>query len=399
MRLACITIPNFRTALERLRDASLMGRPFAIGEPPPGGNTIVECSPEAAVGGVRAGMPLRDARTLAPDLTLLLPDPVYYGRSYDALLLALEDVEPLVEPAGDGTAFAAIDPNAGEAAEWDAASRLLRAVKHAAGIDASAGIGEGKFIAWTAAAVSAPGEAAIVPAGNEQAFVAPLSTSFLPVAFETQRKLALYALHTIGDIAALDIGPLQAQFGREGRRLWELARGIDATPFRPRERHEPVAGAIAMPAPTVNTAALIIAARQLVGRLLQHPRMRYRQVRQFRLRLALLDGGSWERALTFKEPLGDEESMVYVVKKLIEPLQLAGPVEEMTLEFVELTGELGKQRSLLFAEQARRRAQLIGALRQLKTRFGGDAQVARVVEVEPWSRIPERRYALIDYDL
>jgi DNA polymerase-4/protein ImuB len=127
--------------------------------------------------------------------------------------------------------------------------------------------------------------------------------------------------------------------------------------------------------------------------------MRYRQVRQFRLRLALLDGGSWERALTFKEPLGDEEGMVYVVKKLIEPLQLAGPVEEMTLEFVELTGELGKQRSLLFAEQARRRAQLIGALRQLKTRFGGDSQVARVVEVEPWSRIPERRYALIDYDL
>jgi DNA polymerase-4/protein ImuB len=154
-----------------------------------------------------------------------------------------------------------------------------------------------------------------------------------------------------------------------------------------------------MPAPTVNAGALIIAARQLVGRLLQHPRMRYRQVRQFRLRLSLLDGGSWERALTFKEPLGDEESLVYVVKKLIEPLQLAGPVEEMTLEFVDLTGELGKQRSLLFAEQTRRRAQLIGALRQLKTRFGGDAQVARVVEVEPWSRIPERRYALIDYDL
>ncbi|MEX2224863.1 MAG: DNA polymerase Y family protein [Dehalococcoidia bacterium] len=399
MRLACITIPNFRIALERLRDASLRGRPFAIGEPPPGANTIVECSPEAAALGVRAGMPLRDARTLAPDLSLLPPDPVYYSRSYDALLLALEDAEPLIEPADDGTAFSAIDPNADEKAEWDAASRLVRAVKDAAGIDASVGIGEGKFIAWVAAAVSAPGEATTVPAGREQAFVAPLSTSFLPISFESQRKLGLYGLHKIGDVAELTVGPLQAQFGREGRRLWQLAHGIDLAPFRPRERHEPVAGSIAMPAPTVNTGALIIAARQLIGRLLQHPRMRYRQVRQFRLRLALLDGGSWERAVTFREPLGDEESMAYVVKKLIEPVQLAGPVEEMMLEFVELTGELGKQRSLLFVEQARRRAQLIGALRQLKTRFGGDSQVARVVEVEPWSRIPERRYALIDYDL
>ena len=93
-----------------------------------------------------------------------------------------------------------------------------------------------------------------------------------------------------------------------------------------------------------------------------------------------------------------EESVMFVLKKLLEPLQLAGPVEEMALEFIGLTAETGKQRSLLFAEQARRRAQLIAALRQLKTRFG-EPQVARVVEVEPWSRIPERRYALIDYDL
>jgi DNA polymerase-4/protein ImuB len=142
-----------------------------------------------------------------------------------------------------------------------------------------------------------------------------------------------------------------------------------------------------------------VAATQLAGRLLQRPTMRYRQVRQLRLRLTLLGGGSWERTLTFRDPLSDGEHIVYVLKKLLEPLQLAAPVEEMSLEFIGLTGETGKQRSLLFAEQARRRAQLLAALRQLKAQFGGESQVARVVEVEPWSRIPERRYALIDYDL
>jgi nucleotidyltransferase/DNA polymerase involved in DNA repair len=208
MRLACITIPNVRIALERLRDSTLRDRPFAIGEPPPGANTIVECSPEAAAFGVRAGMPLRDARTLAPDLTLLPPDPVYYSRSYDALLLALEDTEPLIEQGEDATAFAAIDPNASADGEWEAASRLVRAVKDTAGIDASAGVGEGKFIAWVAAAVSAPGEAAVVAPGMEAAYLAPLSTSFLPVSFEAQRKLGIYGLHTIGDVARLQIGPL-----------------------------------------------------------------------------------------------------------------------------------------------------------------------------------------------
>ncbi len=399
MRLACVTVPNFRIALELRRAPQLAGRAVAIGEPPPGDNQIVACSPEAAALGVRSGMLLRDARTVAPELTLLPPDPVFYGRAEDVLLDAIEQAEPFIEPGEPGTAFAAIDPHADEAAQAEACERLVRAMRDGAGVLASAGAGESKFVAWVAATVSAPGEISVVPAGSEQAFVAPLSTSFLPVSYEAQRKMSLYALHTIGDVAEMALGPLQAQFGREGRRLWELAHGADGEPFRPRARIEPVSLTLAMPAPTVNSGALVIAARQLTGRLLQRPALRYRQVRQLRLRLSLLDGGSWERTLTLREPLGDEEALIYVLRKLIEPLQLAGPVEEMTLEFVGLTGETGKQRSLLFAEQARRHAQLVAALRQLKTRFGGEPQVARVVEVEPWSRIPERRYALIDYDL
>jgi len=402
MRLACITVPNFHIALERARAPELRGRPVAIGEPAPGTNAVIDCSPEAAALGVRAGMPLRDARTIVRDLVLLPPDPAYYSRAGNALLDAIEAAEPHVEPGADGlagTAFTALDPAADLAAEQGAAARLIDAVRKRAGIEASVGAGEGKFIAWLAAAVSAPGEATVIPPGQEQAFVAPLSVAFLPTSYETQRRLALYALRTIGDVASLEIGPLQAQFGREGRRLWELARGIDPAPFLPRARAEPVAGTLAMPAATVNSAALLVAAQQLTGRLLARPVMRYRFVRQLRLRLALLGGGSWEHTLTLREPAGDEGALLFVLRKLLEPLRLAAPVEEMTLEFIGLTGETGKQRSLLFAEQARRRAQLIATLRQLKARFGGEAQVERLVEVEPWSRIPERRYALIDYDL
>ena len=36
-------------------------------------------------------------------------------------------------------------------------------------------------------------------------------------------------------------------------------------------------------------------------------------------------------------------------------------------------------------------------VRHLKVRYG-QSPLARVVAVEPWSRIPERRLALMDYD-
>ena len=53
MRLACVTVPNFRIALERARAPELAGHPVAIGEPPPGANEIIDCSPEASALGIR----------------------------------------------------------------------------------------------------------------------------------------------------------------------------------------------------------------------------------------------------------------------------------------------------------------------------------------------------------
>jgi DNA polymerase-4/protein ImuB len=397
MRLACITVPHFRIALERARRPQLRTAPLAIGEPPPGANEVLDCSAEATALGVRPGMPLRDARTIVPDLIVLPSDPVHYDQAFEALLSAVESIEPAVE-AGEDVAYAALDPHATDDAHREAVAMLLNVVREQTGVAACGGIGEGKFIAQCAAWSVGPGDIALIPRGEEAQHIATLPVSALPVSYEARRKLTLYGLRTIGEVARPEIGPAQAQFGAEGRRLWELARGIDTTRFVPRERTEPVRASLTMPAPTVHTAALLIAARQLTGRLLRAPVMRYRQVRAMRLRLALSSGGSWERTLTFREPLGDEDGVVFVLKKLLEPIQLPAPVEEMALEFIGLTSETGKQRSLLFAEQARRRAQLFVALQQLRTQFGG-AQVARVVEVEPWSRIPERRYALIDYDL
>jgi DNA polymerase-4/protein ImuB len=46
---------------------------------------------------------------------------------------------------------------------------------------------------------------------------------------------------------------------------------------------------------------------------------------------------------------------------------------------------------------ARATVPLIAAIHQLKHRYG-ESPLYHVVEVEPWSRIPERRHALISYD-
>jgi nucleotidyltransferase/DNA polymerase involved in DNA repair len=414
MRAACVFIPHFPIAVELLDRPELRpdgrDRPLVIGTDSQR-KTVLDCSPEVEAEKVRRGMLLRQALALCPKATFLDSNPARYQEAFEAVLHALESISPLVEPAELGRAYVGVEGLDGlhrdEMALGEAlvqACLLDRQAVRLAHKEArpvgsflpSVGLGEGKFVAWAAAVTSAPGEVCAVPPGREAAFLAPLDVSLLPCSPHTLRRLELLGLRTIGDLANLPLGAVQAQFGPEGRRLWELAHGLDREPLRPRRHEESVSERLTFSEPAASTEALLAGGRQILGRLFHRPALRCRAVRQMRLRAALSDGRSWERTMTFREATADRDQMLYVLRCTLEAALPSRPVEEMEVTLSGLTGETGKQEGL-FAAKGRRRAQLEEALRQLKARFG-QSPVYHVVEVEPWSRIPERRLALIDYD-
>jgi nucleotidyltransferase/DNA polymerase involved in DNA repair len=395
MRAACVFVPRFPLAVEFASGCASRGQAVIIGEAADGHRAVLDCSPEAAAQGVRPGMPVREALGLCRDAVFLSPDPIRYHEASEAFLRVLSSVSPLVEDGDLGLAYVGVDGLQGHYEdEMALGETLVRAVRGGVGLEASVGIAEGKFPAWAAAAVSAAGEVTAVPAGKEREFLAPLDISLLPASAEALRRLDLYGLRTMADLAALPLGPVQAQFGSEGRWLWELARGVDREPLRPRQPEEVLSGRIGFLAPLVSVEALVVAGRQLLSRL--HPQLRRRAVRRLRLRAALTNGRSWERTITFREATSDRAQMLYVLRCTLEAAGLPGSVEELSVEISGLTEETGKQEGL-FAAKGKRRAQLEEALRQLRARFG-QSPVYHIVEVEPWSRIPERRLALIDYD-
>ena len=404
MRAACVFIPHFPIAVELLDRPDLRGRLLVIGGAPEQRKAVLDCSPEAEAQGARPGMPLRQALGLCPKAAFLESDLARYQDAFEAVLHALEGISPLVEATDLGRAY--VGAEGLEGLYWDEMAlgeALVQAVRLADGqarstgsLLPSAGLGEGKFAAWAAAVTSAPGEVCLVPAGREAAFLAPLDVFLLPCSLDTMRRLGLFGLHTIGDVASVPLGAIQAQFGPDGRRLWELAHGLDWEPLRPRQHEESVSERLAFSEPAVSTEALSVAGRQLLGRLFRQPALRHRAVRQMRLRAALSDGRSWERTVTFREATADRDQILYVLRCTLEAALPSRPVEEMEVTLSGLTEETGKQEGL-FAAKGHRRAQLEEALRQLKTRFG-QSPVYHIVEVEPWSRIPERRLALIDYD-
>jgi protein ImuB len=76
---------------------------------------------------------------------------------------------------------------------------------------------------------------------------------------------------------------------------------------------------------------------------------------------------------------------------------LPAPVLELRLELVELTESRGQQLELVRAEGDAVRSHLAEGLRQVRAATGSGS-VCTVVEVSPWSRIPESRALLVPRD-
>jgi DNA polymerase-4/protein ImuB len=213
------------------------------------------------------------------------------------------------------------------------------------------------------------------------------------------QRLELLGLRTIGDLARLPFGAVQAEFGPPGARAWRLARGLDSDPVIARPVTTSVQSGLRFDDPLGSVEAVMAAIDQLLAHTFSQPALQGRSVRQMRLRALLSDGTSWERLYTFKEALSTRDAARRAVKsKLDLPNGLPpAPIEELALELLGLGGEAARQPGL-FVARARQLAEIAEAARQLRARYGR-VPLYHAIEVEPWSRIPERRWALVTCDL
>ena len=88
----------------------------------------------------------------------------------------------------------------------------------------------------------------------------------------------------------------------------------------------------------------------------------------------------------------DVPNVIRRLKQVLEKYPQPGPVERLGMEITGVGRRAGRQKSL-FAE-VRARDRLLDDIKQLEMRLGSP-QIFKIKEVEPWSRIPERRYALV----
>ncbi|HEX4628274.1 MAG TPA: hypothetical protein VH137_05725 [Gemmatimonadales bacterium] len=423
---ACCWIPLFALRCESARRSTttLSSHPMAVLDAD-SGRRLWQVSPLARRAGVMPGMTVSQAIGVCPALTLIEADPVYYDDQFARLVAALTSVSPVVEPVELGRAYLGTDGLEGlygkpeeiiEAIKMRSAECGMRNFNErsfasqdsnsdsAFRIPNSAlriGWGRGKFVSWVAATRARPGEAVIVRPGEEGPFLASQPLAVLPLDLDTHRRLRQLGLKTLGALAALPEEAVVSQLGATGRRVWRLAAGRVSEPVVGQVAPEPIVAALTFFTPVAGRELLELALDRLIERALKDPRRIGWRVQAVRVRAGLEHGASWLAAVTIKDPTVDRDRIAAPLRTQLDRSPPPGAVERLVVEFTAFAP--GTEELQLFARdataaaRAARRRALQSAAREIKLRIKRSL-LYHIIEVQPWSRLPERRYALIDFE-
>jgi len=394
---ACLWIPLYALRCEEARRPDLAGRPTAV-LTPEDSRRIWQASSLARRQGVKPGLTVSQAIGLCPALALLEPDPVFYDEQFARLLLRLEHVSPVIEPAELGRVYVGTD---GLERLFGPPRRQLQIMAEAVGDVARLGCARGKFTAWVAAAKATPGNPVVVSEEEQQTFLRAQPVAALPLHPDNHRRLQQLGLKTLGDLAALPEAAVVAQFGREGRAAWRLAAGRFDEPVTGKVRPQPIVASLDYPSPVADRGMLAHTIGVLIEHALRDPRRTGWRVRTVRVRAVLEQGASWMIEAMLKDPAALRERILAPLLTHLERTPPTGAVESLAVEFTAFargTDELQLfARDAVAAARAGRRRALRGAAREIHQRLKRH-MLYRVVEVQPWSRLPERRYALIAFE-
>ncbi len=367
--------------------------------PEPGQEALVgPITAAAEAAGVQVGMRMGEALATCPELVLIEQDPAAVEQEWEGVLRRLEGAGFAVESTEPG--LVTFETGGVERLYGGVEAALAKALASVGSVwDPRAGAGGRRFVALAAASVARPGQAVIVEGKEEQGFLEPLPLSLLPLPPNRYADLEGLGVRRLGELASLPGGAVEERLGPEGKRAWSLAGGDrDARPTRVRGRSPAaeLAEALSFPEAVANELTLRRAFGALLDRLLARPERAGRPLRKVAVSARLVGGGSWRRATTLREATAERNRLRAALGPKL--LEIPAPVTELRLEAVELADHVGNQLALVAPEGEEMSGRLREGLRQVRASTG-TGSVCAVVEVAPWSRIPEARALVVPRDM
>jgi DNA polymerase-4 len=223
-----IDMDAFYASVEQRDNPNLRGKPVIVAWQAKR-SVVCAASYEARSFGIHSAMPAASAERLCPGGVFVPPDFTRYRAiSHDVREIFKRHTD-LIEPLSLDEAYLDVTENKTRLLTATLVAQTIRKqIREELNLTASAGVAPNKFLAKLASDWRKPDGLFVIRPEDIDAFLLPLPVGRLPgVGKVTGEKLAKLGIKTVGDLRTFELRVLEDHFGRYGRRLHELARGID----------------------------------------------------------------------------------------------------------------------------------------------------------------------------
>jgi DNA polymerase-4 len=364
----------FYASVEVLDNPLLKGKPVVVGGDANRG-VVSAASYEARKFGVHSALSMAIAMRRCPQ-GIFLPVRIKRYREISKQIFAIfQSFTPLVEPISLDEAFLDVTGSFrlfGSAEEIAAA--IKKQVAEDIGLTVSAGVASSKLVAKIASDYDKPDGLTIVPAGDEQSFLAPLPIARLwGVGKATREALALLGVNTIGDLSRLPPDLLQSKLGKHGMSLYWASLGIDDREVTPTREMKSIGHEETFPVDLTDPGEIhrqLLALADRVARRMRH----YGVIgRCITLKIKYSDYNQTTRSRTISPAMDDGGEIFRQVKNLIERTEaVKKPIRLLGISVSILQGDK-KQLPLFEQKQVKKQQQINQTLDTINQKFGAIA--------------------------
>lgn len=225
-----VDLNNFFASVECLYNPELRDKPVAVvGDVEQRHGIVLAKNGIAKKHGVRTGETLSEARSKCPSVVFVPPHMDRYLRFSKIAREIYGEYTNKVESFGIDECW--LDVSGSERPGTAIADEIRARIKNEMGITASIGVSYNKVFAKMGSDYKKPDATTEITRQTYRSMLWPLPVSeLLFVGSATFRKLKLYGIKSIGDLATADYEFIQGLLGKNGSMLWKFANGLDMSP-------------------------------------------------------------------------------------------------------------------------------------------------------------------------
>ena len=219
----------FYAAIEQRDDPHLANSPVAVGGQPESRGVIATANYEARKFGVHSAMPSGYARRLCPHLIIVKPDLAKYKIESAKIRKIFHAYTDLIEPLSLDEAYLDTTDSlrCHGSATWIAQS-ICKDIFETTKLTASAGVSTSKFLSKIASDWNKPNGIKVVLPEDEIKFIDKLPVKKLHgVGKVMTSKLESMDIFTCKELREVELNLLMKNFGKMGKYLYDLCRGVD----------------------------------------------------------------------------------------------------------------------------------------------------------------------------